>query len=201
MIVFLTGILVAKESNKAIIDVNGIGYEAFCTVPHLNKLILNEKLTLVTYHHIKEDTQQLYGFENNETKEFFETLISISGIGPKVGLTILASITIPDFVQAIQTKNIVLITQCPGIGKKTAERIIVELKDKVNHLLVNATDIQSQHIAPDLSESDTNDDIVQALSQLGYKKEEIKRGFIKHAKELAMESSIENQIKILLKYL
>ena len=200
MIVFLRGTLTTKESNKAIIDVNGIGYEAYCTIPHLNKLVINENLTMVIYHHIKEDTQQLYGFENTETKEFFETLISISGIGPKVGLTILSSVSIPDFVQAIQTKNIVLITQCPGIGKKTAERIIVELKDKVSHLMVNATDIQIEHAIQEPI-NDNNDDIVQALSQLGYKKEEIKRGFIKHAKELAMESSIENQIKILLKYL
>ena len=200
MIVFLKGTLVSKESNKAIIDVNGIGYEAYCTIPHLNKLVLNENLTMVIYHHIKEDTQQLYGFENTETKQFFETLISISGIGPKVGLTILSSVSIPDFVQAIQTKNLVLITQCPGIGKKTAERIIVELKDKVSHLMVNANDIQIEQTIQEPM-TDNNDDIVQALNQLGYKKEEIKRGFIKHAKELAMESSIENQIKILLKYL
>lgn len=200
MIAFLKGTITDTTATKAIINVNNVGYEVFCTNPHLKKLNIDELTTIITYHHIKEDIQQLYGFENKETKEFFEILISISGIGPKVGLTILSSVSIHEFVQAIKTKNIVLITQCPGIGKKTAERIIVELNDKVDHLLLDANDIQ---ISPQINdvEENNNDDIVLALSQLGYKRDEIKRGFIKHAKELAQESSIENQIKILLKYL
>ena len=200
MIAFLKGTITDTTATKAIIDVNNVGYEIFCTTPHLKKLKIDELTTIITYHHIKEDIQQLYGFESKEAKEFFEILISISGIGPKVGLTILSSVSIPEFVQAIKTKNIVLITQCPGIGKKTAERIVVELKDKVNHLLLDANDIQ---ISPQINdvEENNNDDIVLALSQLGYKRDEIKRGFIKHAKELAQESSIEKQIKILLKYL
>ena len=201
MITFLKGTIIKKESTKAIINVNNIGYEVFCTTPHLNHLTINQESTIITYHHIKEDIQQLYGFENDESKAFFETLISISGIGPKVALTILSSVSVSDFIHAIQTKNIVFITQCPGIGKKTAERIIVELKDKVSQFILSADDIQHTNLAEPQANTDTNDDIFQALSQLGYKKEEIKRGFIKHAKELANESSIENQIKILLKYL
>lgn len=201
MIAFLKGIICEKKPTTTIIDVNNIGYEVFCTTTHLKKLTINDTATIIIYHHIKEDTQQLYGFENNETKEFFEILISISGIGPKVALTILSSVSIHEFIQAIKTKNIVLITQCPGIGKKTAERIIVELKDKVNNILIDASEIDTKIDTANHFEENNNDDIFQALSQLGYKKDEIKRGFIKHAKELAQENLIENQIKILLKYL
>ena len=124
----------------------------------------------------------------------------MSGIGPKVALAILSSMKSSDLIHAIQTDNIMLITQCPGIGKKTAERMVIELKDKVQNLAMGTPVV----IKKDVEESPVthdSDDIVMALRQLGYQKDEIKRGFMKHAKELAKTDDIEEQIKLLLKYL
>ena len=198
MIYSLKGTVQKKISPTMVIEVNNIGYIVHCTQHMLNKYSNEDPIDVITYHHIREDAQLLFGFETEKERELFESLISVSGIGPKVAINILSSISISDLVSAIQTENIMIITQCPGIGKKTAERMVIELKDKVQGLagapkvIEKTTETVSSH---------DSDDIVLALRQLGYQKDEIKRGFMKHAKELSTVTSIEDQIKILLKYL
>ena len=200
MIYSLKGTIEKTLANSLIVNVNNVGYQVQCTVQTINKFQLNDAIGLVIYHHIREDAQLLFGFETSHEREFFELLISVSGIGPKVALAILSSMKSSDLIHAIQTDNIMLITQCPGIGKKTAERMVIELKDKVQNLAMGTPVV----IKKDVEESPVthdSDDIVMALRQLGYQKDEIKRGFMKHAKELSTVQSIEDQIKILLKYL
>ena len=195
MIYSLHGTIEHKLATAMVINVNNVGYFVQCTIQTISNYQLKDPIDIIIYHHFREDNQLLFGFETTHERDLFETLISVSGIGPKVALNILSSVAIPDFISAIQTENIMLITQCPGIGKKTAERMIIELKDKV----------QGISGAPKVIEKCTpnhdSEDIVMALRQLGYQKEEIQRGFMKHAKELSSVNSIEDQIKILLKYL
>ena len=198
MIYSLHGTVQYKKPTALVVNVNNIGYMVQCTLQTISKYELEDTIDLVTYHHIREDTQSLFGFETEYERECFELLLSVSGIGPKVALGILSNINMPDFISAIQTENIMLITQCPGIGKKTAERMVIELKDKVQGMAGASPKVIEKETAEQQHDSD---DIVMALRQLGYQKEEIKRGFMKHAKELSSVSSIEDQIKILLKYL
>tara|TARA_B100001121_G_C18681097_1_gene618572 strand:- start:497 stop:1096 length:600 start_codon:yes stop_codon:yes gene_type:complete len=198
MIYSLSGTVQFKQATALVVNVNNVGYLVQCTIQTLSKLAIQDPIDLIIYHHIREDTQSLFGFETEYERECFELLLSVSGIGPKVALGILSNMKMTDFISAIQTDNIMLITQCPGIGKKTAERMIIELKDKVQTM----AGVSPKIIEKEASENHhDSDDIVMALRQLGYQKEEIKRGFMKHAKELSTVSSIEDQIKILLKYL
>lgn len=202
MIISLKGTISDVLPTGIVLVVNNIGYQVFCTQHALAKWQPNDEVTVITYHHIREDAQVLYGFESMTERQLFETLISVSGIGPKVAMGILSNIKQSDFVQAIQTDNVMLITQIPGIGKKTAERMIIELKDKIRDI-IPSSDQPIINASPAVQQTAQHDseDIVLALRQLGYQKEEIKRAFMKHATELAAKDNIEDQIKILLKYL
>ena len=202
MIISLKGTISDVLPTGIVLVVNNIGYQVFCTQHALAKWQPNDEVTVITYHHIREDAQVLYGFESMSERQLFETLISVSGIGPKVAMGILSNIKQSDFVQAIQTDNVMLITQIPGIGKKTAERMIIELKDKIRDI-IPSSDQPIINASPAVQKTAQHDseDIVLALRQLGYQKEEIKRAFMKHATELAAKDNIEDQIKILLKYL
>ena len=201
MIISLKG-SISDMPTSIVLMVNNIGYQVFCTQHALAKWQCNDEQTVITYHHIREDAQILYGFESMTERQLFETLISVSGIGPKVAMGILSNIKLNDFVQAIQTDNVMLITQIPGIGKKTAERMIIELKDKIRDIIPTA-DQPTIAAEPTVQQTSNHDseDIVLALRQLGYQKEEIKRAFMKHATEIAASDNIEDQIKVLLKYL
>jgi Holliday junction DNA helicase RuvA len=198
MIYSLNGHIEKKLPPHLVVNVNGVGYFVQCPLQLINSLKENDAIKLVIYHHFRDDAQQLFGFETVKERELFELLISVSGIGPKVALGILSSVKISDLISAIQSDNIMLITQCPGVGKKTAERLVIELKDKVKGVVMGAPTVVSPTASLPAHDSD---DIVMALRQLGYQKDEIRRGFMKHAKELSTVESIEDQIKILLKYL
>jgi Holliday junction DNA helicase RuvA len=199
MIYSIKGSLEAQLDDAIVVQTNGIGYLIHCTTKTMQEYHISDDISLIIYYHVREDAHVLYGFNSTEERTFFEQLISVSGIGPKVAMGILSSMPMPDLVAAIANENAMLITQCPGIGKKTASRLIIELKDKVQTIgeikpTVNASDTQG------IMQQDS-DDVALALRQLGYQKDEIKRGFMKHAKELAKTDDIEEQIKLLLKYL
>jgi holliday junction DNA helicase RuvA len=201
MIYCLKGSVTFKFTSRLVLDVNQVGYLVHCTAPHLNTVTIGDTVTIITYHHFRENDQQLFGFQSESEREFFELLISVSGIGPKVAINIMSSVKTVELIQAIQSDNVMFITQCPGIGKKTAERLIIDLKDKMVAFSGDISVVpKDAHAAATATQHDT-DDIVLALRQLGYQKEEIKRGFIKHAQELSSSTEIEDQIKILLKYL
>lgn len=199
MIYSIKGSLEAQLDDAIVVQTNGIGYLIHCTTKTMQEYHISDDISLIIYYHVREDAHVLYGFNSTVERTFFEQLISVSGIGPKVAMGILSSMPMPDLVAAIANENAMLITQCPGIGKKTASRLIIELKDKVQTIgeikpTVNASDTQG------IMQQDS-DDVALALRQLGYQKDEIKRGFMKHAKELAKTDDIEEQIKLLLKYL
>lgn len=131
MIGRLSGTLIAKKGTTVLLDVQGVGYE--CQIPFSDTLMLGEAgspLVLWTHVQIKEDAHELYGFLSQPARQFFRLLIKISGVGPKMALTILSGVDLPGFVQAVELQNTACLRSLPGIGQKTAERLMLELRDK-----------------------------------------------------------------------
>src|SRR5271169_2805454 len=132
MIAQLRGTLLEKHPNQAIVDAGGVGYDVhipvstFTTLPEVGAIV-----TLRIYTHVREDALLLFGFLSNDEKLIFEKLISVSGIGPKLAITVLSGLATPDLVTAVRGGDVARLVRIPGIGKKTAERIILELKDKM----------------------------------------------------------------------
>lgn len=175
MIVSLQGILVSATPLGAVIDVNGVGYELHVPVTTAEKLpALGQPVKIHTVAIYREDSQALYGFATFEERDFFRLLIDhVSGVGPKVALTILSRLSLPVLRQAILDGDVGLLSKCHGIGKKTAERLVVELKDKVGGLGSGGAVTSSSGALAAGGGGDSRDarvrDAVLALIQLGYK--------------------------------
>ena len=131
MIAFIKGKLVQKEATHVVIDVNGIGYQIFISLPTFSQIKNEESCKLFTYFHVKEDSQSLYGFLSENDKHFFMDLISVSGIGPSTAMVMQASLSTSELKSAIVAEEVSTIQQIKGIGAKTAQRVILELKDKI----------------------------------------------------------------------
>jgi holliday junction DNA helicase RuvA len=133
VIAFLTGRVAAKTPAYALIDVGGVGFKLAMTTTSLAALPAEgDEVTVHTYLHVREDELSLYGFESDEERALFERLISVSGVGPKVALAVLSSLKPDELRTALAREDVALISSVPGIGKKTAQRLIIELKDKLD---------------------------------------------------------------------
>src|SRR5690625_6573683 len=132
MIAYLKGTVVAIQEESVIVDVNGVGYEVFCPDPFAFQTSLNKETFIHTYQHVREDVQQLYGFKLEDEKYLFTKLISVSGIGPKSAVGILGNAQVNEFITAVETEDEKYLIQFPGVGKKTARQIILDLKDKLD---------------------------------------------------------------------
>lgn len=131
MIAHLDGIIAEKFANSIIIDVNGVGYEVVVSVPDFDNLTLGDKIKLYTYHNIRETAEELYGFSSLAAKKLFELLISVQGVGPKAAMAILSLSSAEEVRNAIASADASFVAKASGVGKKSAERVIVDLKDKV----------------------------------------------------------------------
>jgi Holliday junction DNA helicase RuvA len=135
MIAFLHGTLAEKTPSTVVLDVQGVGYELFISLSTYDRLpATGSKCRLLTYYHVRQDTQVLFGFAQAEEKQMFERLINVNGVGPKLALSVLSGLTVTELVAAIAESNVKRISSVHGVGKKTAERIVVELRDKVDPL-------------------------------------------------------------------
>ena len=132
MIAYLRGKVLTTTSETAILDVNGVGYEAYCTGAVFRKLTVGAVAELYTYLQVKEDGMTLFGFDSPKEKELFLKLISVSGVGPKMGISILASLSADDFALAVATADVKRLSTVKGLGKKTAEKIVLELHGKIS---------------------------------------------------------------------
>ena len=132
MIAYLRGKVLALTAETVILDVNGVGYEAYCTGGAFSKMTQGEVAELYTYLQVKEDGVTLFGFVSPKEKELFLKLISVSGVGPKMGISILASLSADEFAQAVATADVKRLSAVKGLGKKTAEKIILELHGKIS---------------------------------------------------------------------
>ncbi len=166
MLARLRGTLTEKSAGQIIIDVNGVGYEVFIPFSTYYELAEpGDRVTLHIYTHVKENDLSLYGFSTQREKDLFNLLIQISGIGPKLGVTILSGLPAEELAEAVVAGDLVRLHSIPGVGKKTAERIILELKEKLDRFLPERS---SQDAAR--SGSGMGGDVVSALVNLGYQK-------------------------------
>lgn len=162
MIGYLTGKIIYKKPTQIILDVNGVGYLVNISINTFDKLPdENAVASIYTFLSVKEDALDLFGFVSLAEKEMFQLLISVNGIGPKSALSILSGISITDLREAIKTSQISRLLSIPGIGRKTAERLIIELRDKVESLA-------SVSGGTTIIRNDTRSDAIAALLSLGY---------------------------------
>jgi holliday junction DNA helicase RuvA len=162
MIAYLSGKIINKSQNYAIIDVNGVGYKVFTNTKLLAELKIGASPEIYIHQHIREDASDLYGFKSLEELELFELLLSVSGVGPKSASAVLGVATPEDIRTAIVSGDSSLLTKVSGIGKKTAERVVLELRTKINNLAFGAAGLASG-VASGLG-----GDEIDALMALGY---------------------------------
>jgi|CZKR01.1.fsa_nt_gi Holliday junction DNA helicase RuvA len=164
MIAHLRGKLLAKHPNQAIVETAGVGYDVTISVPTFSELpAVGAEVALHIHTHVREDQIALYGFRRPAEKLLFEKLITVSGIGPKLGITILSGMAADEMVGAIRGNDIARLTRIPGIGKKTAERMVLELRDKLPEA--------GPASAPAVSAMSANEeDVLSALLNLGYQR-------------------------------
>lgn len=183
MIAHLSGTLLTKEPNSVIVDVSGVGYEVnipLSTFYELENEGSNVKLRI--YTHVKEDALQLYGFRTERERELFVNFISVSGIGPKLGIALLSGMSADELVASIKNNNLARLTLIPGVGRKTAERLIVDLREKMTALAVSQVEAEPG-FGSDSSIPPAHDDVrSQALSGL------VNLGYQKSAAEKAVDS-------------
>ena len=170
MIVNLTGILMDKSPSEIIVDVNGVGYLCYISNNTYDDLPnLNKKVSLTIYHQISENSQSLYGFSDKAEKEIFLMLIGVSGIGPKTGINLLSSVSAQEFKRRLIAGEVEMLSALPGIGPKTARRIIVELKDKFVNYSSNDMPIENS------PNNESYQDTYNALKSLGFNHNEINK--------------------------
>lgn len=169
MIAYIKGQLTFILDESIIVDVGGIGYEIVCPNPFIYQNSLQKELFIFTYHHVREDNQTLYGFKDEEEKYLFTNLISVSGIGPKSAVAILGNADVDEFIAAIEQEDEKYLTKFPGVGKKTARQIILDLKGKLTAVfsLEETTTTVSHTSSTHISEAK------EALKALGYTDKEI----------------------------
>ena len=163
MIAHVQGVVAEKFNNSVIVDVHGVGYEVQVPLGDYEQAMLNEEVKFYTYHHIREQSQDLFGFSSLAAKKLFELLITVQGIGPKAALAILSLADSETVRNAIANSDVAFISRASGVGKKSAERVAVDLHDKVGLALRTNNDVlgNSQVIAG-------NDEALEALMALGY---------------------------------
>jgi Holliday junction DNA helicase RuvA len=164
MIGQLRGTLVDKRPNQLLVDVNGVGYIVYIPLSTFYSVgELRETVTLLIHTHLREDAIALYGFLTAREKHFFELLISASGVGPSLALKILSGMSVDELLPAIRAGDLVRLTRIPGVGRKTAERIVVELRDK----LAAMEPAEPEHV-PAAGRTQLESDVISALLNLGY---------------------------------
>ncbi|MBI3193138.1 MAG: Holliday junction branch migration protein RuvA [Ignavibacteriae bacterium] len=192
MIAFLKGTLVSKSPTEVIIDVNGVGYHANIPLSTFEKLEKqNSPVEILTYLHVREDILQLYGFATEDEREFFRLLMSVSGIGPKMAQGILSGMSTSELRSAITDGNITSLTSISGVGKKTAERIVIELRDKLSK-----TAAPSSTVIPSGKQLHIRNEAVNALMSLGFQKTSAEKAVATVMKEIPEQQiSVEEIIK------
>ena len=191
MIAHLTGKLTHKSPVAIIIDVNGVGYQVFVPLSTFYALPeLESKISLGIHTHMREEALKLFGFYTIDEKRIFEKLITINKVGPKLALTILSGMPPADILSTINSNDIVKLSTIPGIGRKTAERLILEMRDKLDGLSLDF--VVTKDPGP---EKGLFDDALSALVNLGYKKSQAEQTLKKVYAEKVGDTSIENLIK------
>jgi len=196
MIAHLRGRLLAKHPNQAIVETGGVGYDVTISVPTFSDLPgLGSEVALHIHTHVREDLIALYGFLRPAEKQLFEKLITVSGIGPKLAITILSGMAADEMVGAIRGNDIVRLTRIPGIGKKTAERMVLELRDKLPP--AGGAEAPAVPVMNAIEE-----DVLSALVNLGYQRQAAERALAtvaKNGKDGSFETMFRNALAAMAK--
>jgi Holliday junction DNA helicase RuvA len=191
MIASLQGVIDAISKDSMIVNVNGIGFKVAVTTSVLSEYgSIGREVKLYTHFHVREDDMSLFGFTSLDEMRLFETLISVSGLGPKTGMAMLSALSADQIAMAIASGSVETLTTIPGIGKKTADRLILELKDKVGGVLIST---------PAGRAAQENADVVSALVSLGYSVQETTKAV--NALPTGKLLSLEEKVKLTLQYL
>jgi Holliday junction DNA helicase RuvA len=205
MIAHLSGTLLAKHANTVILDVGGVGYEV--TIPLSTFYDLEDvgaNVALRIYTHVREEALQLFGFKTARERELFMRLISVSGIGPKLGVTMLSGMSADEIIASIRTNNLARLTSIPGVGRKTAERLVIELRDKIAALSSPALEEEfgAKVGASPSTEDAVRDDALSALLNLEYPKASAEKAItaaMQEGGDLSVEIILRRALRLLAK--
>jgi Holliday junction DNA helicase RuvA len=199
MIDFITGKIAEKTPTRVVLESSGIGYSLFISTNTYRELpAVGESFLLKTYLHVREDNIQLFAFSNENERTVFESLISVSGIGPRLAQTILSGLKFEELTLSILRGNIEKLTSISGVGTKTAQRLVVELKEKFSQLGLIADEMTDDTTLPALSSME--EEALLALMSLGYKRQIVERA-INRARNNGKFESVEDLIKIALQFI
>ncbi|HKK44996.1 MAG TPA: Holliday junction branch migration protein RuvA [Balneolaceae bacterium] len=191
MIAYLKGIIHSKSPEQLIVDVHDVGYQLEISTQTYEELPAEgEEVQLLVYHHITDNDQRLFGFSNQNEKDLFELLITVKGVGPKLGLTILSGLPAEEITGAIVQKDRAALSQITGIGKKTAERMILELKDKISEMVDVTYSKGSSGVSGNLKE-----EAVSALQSLGFRKRDSEEAVTLAAKDGDADGNVQELVK------
>ena len=199
MIAFLRGRVLTTTAETVILDVNGVGYEAFCTGAVFRKITVGAVAELYTYLQVKEDGITLFGFDTPKEKELFLKLISVSGVGPKLGISILAALSADDFAYAVATADVKRLSAVKGLGKKTAEKIVLELHGKISAAEVlgaSGETVGADTPQATVKATPQEEEAISALMGLGFTRAESAQA-VKKAKDLGANTVEEIIMKAL----
>jgi len=207
MIAHLSGTLLSKQPTSAIVDVGGVGYEVAIPLSTFYELgETGSPVQLRIYTHVREDTLQLYGFKTTRERELFLHLISVNGVGPGLAIKLLSGMNADEMIASIRTNNLVRLVSIPGVGRKTAERLVVDLRDKIAALSSPALEEEFAAKAAAAGGATTEDskrnDAVSALANLGYQKsaaEKAVKSAIDEGGELSVEAILRRSLRALAK--
>lgn len=192
MIAFVTGEVANKELDHVIVNRGGIGFRIYTSLHSLETITEGEEAVFYTHLVVREDDMSLYGFTQKEEMELFLLLITVKGIGPKVAIGVLSGLKPSQLVEALVNQDVTMLTKAPGIGKKTAERMILELKDKVD-VMGNLAPAVEQTVGI------SDEEVIEALAGLGYHRSEVMAVLPSIDASLAVEDKIKQGLKLLLK--
>jgi Holliday junction DNA helicase RuvA len=201
VIAHLSGTLLLKQPNTVVIDVNGVGYEVTIPVSTFYDIgEVGEPVSLRIYTYVREDTLQLFGFRTGREKDLFLRLTSVSGIGPKLGITILSGMNAEELIPAIRRNDLGRLTAIPGIGKKTAERLVIELRDRLANLAGPESEDEMIAVPSAGGPEAVRDDTIAALLSLGYQRSQAEKA-VARVLEQEQDRSIEHVLRQSLKLL
>jgi holliday junction DNA helicase RuvA len=188
MIAHLRGKLITRHPNQAIVEAAGVGYDVTISVPTFSELpAVGNEVSLHIHTHVREDQLALYGFLRPAEKQLFEKLLTVSGIGPKLAITILSGMAAQDMVNAIRGNDIARLTKIPGIGRKTAERMVLELRDKLPAI--------GEEVAPAVSSLNAvQEDVLSALINLGYQRPAAEKALASVQKDGSFEATFRDAL-------
>lgn len=190
MIAHVSGIVAEKFNSSIIVDVHGIGYEVSVALGDYEQALLNEPIKFYTYHHIREQSQELFGFTSLAAKKLFEMLITVQGVGPKAALSILSLGESETVRNAIASGDSAFITRAGGVGKRIAERVVVDLTDKVG--LAIRTDVSSTGLSREIAHTD---EALEALMALGYSLNDATRALVDVPMDLSTADRVTQALR------